>query len=182
MHPQIPDPTLPRYRPITPRPFDIIIEPREFSGNGGSEPAGAFWTQYTDGLGDLYLQGGTVTGGNGGSYTFPDFRLIDADGGPGGIPYVAGTPGQILYIYVSCIATVADGVMLPGCEVSGESGASDWDVAEAVPPNDSFTVTDSAGNLYREIGRWTDAAFLPSGPPGNLRADGCIGNFQITVA
>lgn len=30
MTPNIPDPTLPRYPTINPRPFDIVIEPREF--------------------------------------------------------------------------------------------------------------------------------------------------------
>jgi hypothetical protein len=135
--------------------------------------AGAFWTQYRDELGDTYLQGGSVTGGNGGSHTFADFKVLDADTGAG------SNAGKILFVEVACEATVADGIMQPGCKVIT---GSDWDSATTLPANDSFTVALATGSLHREIGRWAGSVFLPSGPPGNLLAAGCIGNFSITPA
>jgi len=93
-----------------------LVEPREFTSEGGGA-AGAFWTQYTNEAGDTYLQAGSVTGGNGGSYVFPDKKLIDADSGPGGTPEPVETAGTVLHVKVSCEATIADGIMLPGCKV-----------------------------------------------------------------
>ena len=143
------------------------------SEGGSSELAGAFWTQYLDSSGDTYLQCGSVTGGNGGSVTIADKKVLDSVTGVGTLS------GNILYIEVQCDATVEDGLMMPGCTVTA---ASLTDSAAILPDNDTFTVASASGSIYREIGRWTDDAFLPSGPPGNLLASGCIGNFQVTPA
>ena len=152
----------------------VSIETRRQAVATGAENAGAFWTQYVDtATGDTYLQGGSVTGGNGGSHTFADYMVLDSTLG------VDTHEGDILYVKVSCEATVADGVMLPGCLVVA---GSDWGFdTPAIPANHSFTTVAATGDIYREIGRWTDVAFLPSGPPGNLSAGGCIGGFLISV-
>lgn len=177
MSPNIPDPTLPRYPTINPRPFDIVIEPREFSDAGEGSQGGAFFTQYEiasgDDVGDTYLQGGSVTGGFSGSHTFPDYKVWDAIDG------AVQDPGWILYVQVSVEAIVEDGVMLPGIKVIA---GSDWGVnATAIPPNDALTISPATGSLYYEIGRWTETAFLPSGV-GNLAVGGCLGNNSIQRA
>lgn len=138
----------------------------EASGGGGM--AGAFYTQYTDEDGHTFLQGGGVSGGNGGSASIADEKVIDEATGP------VHAEGVVLYLKASCKATVEDGVMLPGCEVLGTpilttTGGS----------NHTFTTDADTGYLYYEIGRWTTTAFLPSGA-GNLSVSGCIGDFNFS--
>lgn len=148
-----------------------VITTKKGSGkSGGGGQAGAFWTRYTDEAGDTMLQGGTVTGGNGGSATVADYKVLDADTGVGSLE------DDILYLQVACTATIEDGLMMPGCEITTatlETGAS-------VPDNHTFTVAAPSGNLYLEVGRWNATTFLPAGPPGNVLASGCIGNFLLT--
>jgi hypothetical protein len=130
---------------------------------------GAFFSRYANEDGDTFLQGGTVTGGNGGSETVPDYKVSDADTG-----LVQGL-GTILYLEASCEATVADGVMLPGCRLNNAS----LETGPSVPPNHTFTTTSKTGKIYREIGRWEAGAFRPAGPPGDFLASGCLGNFNL---
>lgn len=138
-----------------------------------SVAAGAFFTLYVEPVsGDTYLQGGTVTAGNGGSKTIADYKVIDhADAPP-----LADT-GNVLYLRAAITATVEDGVMLPGAELT--SANTQLMVGASVPDNHAFTVADPDGYIYTEIGRWTDTAFYPSFP-GNIVATGCIGNFVLT--
>lgn len=146
----------------------VEVEARRFvePGEGGGGTEGAFFTIYVDDAGDTYLLGGSVTGGNGGSVSIPDYKIIDADTGP---EQVAGT---ILYILADCSATVEDGLMLPGCLLND----ADWDLVGG--SNHTFTVVADTGNIYYEIGRWTATSFLPAGV-GSLLASGCIGNFAL---
>lgn len=140
-------------------------------GAATTAPTGAFLGLY-DNSGHTYLQGGGVTGGNGGSATIADEKVLDSATG------VMGRSGQILYLQANVSATVTDGIMLPGCTLNSASltfGAS-------VPDNHTFTTTSKNGNIYVEIGRWTDDSFLPSGPAGNFLASGCIGNFSLSKA
>jgi hypothetical protein len=63
--------------------------------------------------GDTYPQGGTVTAGNGGSKTIADYMVIDS----------ADTPpltnsGKVLYLRAAVTATVEDGVLMPGGELT----------------------------------------------------------------
>jgi hypothetical protein len=136
-------------------------------GGGSSPLVGAFYGLYTDEDGDTYLQGGTVTGGNGGSDTRADIKVIDADTGP------VETAGTVLYLHANCKATVEDGIMLPGCELLSTG------VNTTPGVNHTFTVAADTGYLHQEIGRWTETAFLPAGS-GNFLASGCIGNFALT--
>lgn len=146
-----------------------IAPPRPGTG-GGTSLRGAFYTRYTDDDGHLRLQGGTVTGGNGGTNTIADYKLSDATTGP------VAAAGQILYLNAGCTATLADGIMLPGCLLTSAS----LTVPASVPASHTFTVAAPTGSIYLEIGRWTDNGFQPSAGPGNLLASGCIGNFSIS--
>lgn len=135
-----------------------------------SQPTGAFMRKYSDGAGDTYLQCGTVTGGNGGSATVADYKVLDSVTGVGALA------DQILYLEVTCNATVSSGIMLPGCEVT----AASLSYAATVPDNETFTAAAYTGKkLYLEIGRWTATTFLPSAV-GNVLASGCIGNFSLS--
>jgi len=139
------------------------------SGGGMSELQGAFYSMYQKD-GDTYLMGGSVAGGNGGGGSVEDKKVIrKADT----TPY--SKAGKVLYLEVRCKATVEDAIMLPGCEVTAFSLKE----GNNVPPNHTFSVTYEEGNLYYEIGRWTETKFLPSGV-GNILASGCIGNFSLT--
>jgi hypothetical protein len=155
-----------------PPPF--TEESESSSGSGTSSlGAGAFNRLTVDDDGDTILQGGTVTGGNGGAHTFADYKVLDASTGP------VETDGSILFVKVECEATVANGQMLPGCKVT-TAGAHVWDTdASEVPDNHSFTTSAATGFLYYEVGRWTDTEFLPAAAGSNLRASGCIGDFLI---
>jgi hypothetical protein len=140
-------------------------------GTGGTAgEVGAFFTLYQDSGGDTYLQCGTVTGGNGGSESIADEKVLDATTG------VGTNSGKILCLTVTCTATIDSGIMLPGCEVT----AAVIGPVTSVPANHTFTVAAASGDLHLEIGRWNDTEFLPAGPPGNVHAAGCIGNFALS--
>jgi hypothetical protein len=172
---ELPNPSLPAFQHITPRPFTVEFVERKFrTAGGGSGGGGAFFTTYTitaEGAtqGDTMLQGGTVTGGNGGSATVADYKVLDPDTGVGSLE------GDILYLQVAATATIEDGLMMPGCTIT----TATLETAATVPDNHTFTVAAPSGNLYFEVGRWNADTFLPSGPPGNLLASGCIGNFSL---
>jgi hypothetical protein len=144
---------------------------QQITEEGSVASGGAFYSMYDDGSGDIYLQGGSVTGGNGGTATIADYKVIDAGTGP------TAAAGTILYMRAACTATVADGIMLPGCLLTG--GSTSLQTGSSIPDNHTFTTTLDNGYIYTEIGRWTADDFLPSAP-GNLLADGCIGSFQLT--
>jgi hypothetical protein len=170
MNPQIPDPTLPRYRPITPRPFDIIIEPREFSDSGvGAQ--GAFFSIITvdDGVGtgDLHLQTGTV---NGQGVPQEDLKLYDTSSAEW-----EGVPGDHLYLEVAGTGVVADGVLLPGFTISGIT------TEIGLPPGDDPpTKDDPSGTAYLSLGVFYSGGFLPA-IVGNRNVAVCIGSFVKTV-
>jgi hypothetical protein len=135
--------------------------------SGTTSQTGAFFGLYVDGNGHTYLQGGTVTGGNGGSETRADIKVIDAEDGP------VEAAGTVLYLHANCQATVSDGIMLPGCELLSTG------VNTTPGVNHTFTVAADTGYLHEEIGRWNAVGFLPAGT-GNFLASGCIGNFALT--
>lgn len=155
-----------------------VVPQTQIQTTGSDDPmvvlgAGAFNRLIVVAGGDTYLQGGTVSGGNGGTHTFANRKVIDGTSGP------AEPDDSILYIKVECEATVANGQMLPGCKVTAE-GAHVWGTdASEVPDNHSFTTTAATGFLYYEVGRWLDDEFHPAAAGSNLRASGCIGNFVI---
>ncbi len=173
--PDDPTPDLPPPSYGAPERFvDIPVEAkrRQQDGGGGVTSSGAFFSQYTDEDNDTWLQCGTVTGGHGGSKAIADYMVLDNGALPAGI-----SAGDILYLRAACTATTADGILLPGCALTGAS--TSLQTGSTVPDNHAFTVADPTGYIYTEIGRWNSAAFLPSAP-GNVLAGGCIGNFALT--
>ena len=132
-----------------------------------SAPA-AFFHIFKDPDGHTMLQGGSVTGGHGGSATIDHILVIDAESG------LAEAAGIILYIVANVSATIEDGLMLPGATLNSATTAT----AAELPDNHSFTIGAPTGDLHYEIGRWTATGFLPAGP-GNMHAMGCPGNFRL---
>lgn len=139
-------------------------------GGGDPPPAavGAFFGIYQEG-GHTYLQGGSVTGGHGGSASISAIKVIDATTGP------IAPAGYVLYLEVSATATLYEGILLPGCQVDSASTGT----ASELPAAHAFTVAQPSGELYAELGQFTATSFLPAAP-GNVHASGCIGNFQLS--
>lgn len=141
-------------------------------GSGGSaSESGAFFTVYKSDVDDqYYLQGGSVSWGNGGGPdTIASYLVIDDTEVP------VEADGTILYIIVDCEATISGGHMIPGC-ARHSSGAY---LSTTPETNHAFTVASPTGFLCQEVGRWTSSGFLPSNV-GNIFAGGCIGNFNLT--
>jgi hypothetical protein len=142
-------------------------------GGGGGSLAGAFFTLYQDDEGDTYLQGGIISGSHGGTATLADYKVLDATTG------VVTLGGKILWAEATCTATAADGILLPGLSVTAGAYGTP---ATTVPANDAITYDSRTGRkLYYELGRWTDATFLPAGV-GSLATQACLGNWILVRA
>ena len=171
MNPPIPDPTLPRYPYVQPRPFNIEIEPRELTPLGSGSDEGAFWTLITiaDGGaddGDIHLQGGTV---NGVPVSTTSLKLYDASSG-----LWEGSNDEHLYLEVEGEGEIADGVLLPGFTVTTITptiGAP----SEHEPP----TIADATGYARLSLGVFFGEAFYPA-KAGNRGIAVCLGSFVIT--
>jgi hypothetical protein len=166
---------------IDPAHLTQFTERRQPTGGSSvSISGGAFYGTFVDGSGsdsgDTFLQGGTVTGGNGGSATIPNFEILSA----GALPALI-SDGHILFLRVACTANIDpdDNVMLPGCSIDDDPAYTKLMADSVIPDPHVFTIDDPTGYLYTEIGRWTATEFLPSSP-GNVLASGCIGNFNLS--
>ena len=162
---------VPEFGPIISEPQETIQIRNPRVATGPSVSSGSFFTLYViasgGGAGDTYLQCGSVTGGNGGSVTIADEKVLDVSTGP------TETAGTVLYLKANVTATVTDGIMLPGCELNSAI------LTTTLADNHTFTAASDTGDLYKEVGRWTADNFYPSAP-GNFLASGCIGNFDLS--
>lgn len=135
--------------------------------------SGAFCRQYVigeglAGAGDTYLQGGTITGSNGGSVVIADYKTKDdADTPP------LADAGDKLYLSCNVTATLANGVVQPGVLLNSAT------LTKTLPTAHVFSTAALTGVVFREIGRWTDTEFLPSGACGISTVTGCPGSFAI---
>ena len=145
----------------------LVIE--KSAGGGASVSgvsAGAFYTMISEG-GDVYLQGGTVTGGSG-TETAANIQVIDD-----------GTPTQIAGTHMYVIAT-GDGVkssdvLLPGWNLSTASIG----YATSIPDNTLPTATSETGKLcHIDLGVFTATGFEPSGL-GNIAIGFCLGSYSV---
>lgn len=129
---------------------------------------GAFYGQYVDDAGDTYLQGGTITGGNGGEEVVDDYKVLDDTTGVGTLE------GDKLYLSCNVTATVEDSIMLPGLTLNSAT------LTRTLPSEHEFTVAAPTGVVFIEVGRWTASSFLPATSGGLSLVSGCIGTYQIT--
>lgn len=133
-----------------------------------SDATGAFCTQYLDGGGDTMLLGGTITGAHGGSAVVADYELyLSSDISP------LDDSGDKLYLKCNVTAMVANGVMLPGLTLNTA------ELTKTLGTVHAFTTTALTGDLFIEVGRWTDEAFLSTGACGLSSVGGCPGGYTI---
>jgi hypothetical protein len=130
--------------------------------------SGAFYGLIDD-EGTIYLQGGTVTAGDG-SHTFPRIQVTNSSGVP------LHTSGHHLYIKVTGDCVTADGVLLQGFNLTSATQHN----ASSVPPNTLPTATEATGkDCYIDLGEFTETTFNPSGI-GNFEVSFCPGSFGIS--
>jgi hypothetical protein len=130
--------------------------------------SGAFCGTYTTESGDIYLQGGTISDGGGGGApeSLDDFKVADAGG-------VGAFAGDILYLKAGITAKSADGLMIPGVKLNSVV------FTRTTPTAHEFKSGALTGDVFIEVGRWSNEAFLPSGTCGLSRVGGCPGSYGI---
>jgi hypothetical protein len=150
--------------PVTTRPPHVIAETNAFKPTTSITPeTGAFYGLFVDG-GDTFLQGGTVTAGDG-TETVDSHEVLS-----GGSP--VGTDGQHLVIRATVNGVVEDGVLLPGCNLTAVSTPTEL---TTVPDNTLPTALDSTGKYcYISLGVFTPTVFLPA-RIGNIQIGFCPG-------
>jgi hypothetical protein len=109
------------------------------------------------------LRGGTVSGGTG-NETVPDFSIPSSP-----------TDESHLYLEVDFTATLIDGVLLPGGNVTGANVR----YGAAIPSNDIPTATNEDGKLYIDLGDFLDDTFRSAGC-GNFQVSHCPGSLSYT--
>jgi hypothetical protein len=132
--------------------------------------SGAFCNLFVDPeSGITYLQGGTLRGSYAGTKVINNYPVIAAgDSAP-----LAQT-GNLLYLKCNITALVVDGVMLSGVTLNSAS------LVVGTASTHTFTATAATGDLYHEIGRWTDDAFLVAGACNLSLVAGCPSFYSIT--
>ncbi len=162
--------------PMTPARFEAP-KGRTPGAKPPEEPAaaalatGAFYGQYVNSTtGDTYLQGGTVSGGTGNT-TISDIKIIDS--GTGDPVHAAG---QHMYIEATGKGVTADGVLLPGWNLS----TATIGYGATVPDNTLPTASSSSSKkCYVDLGVFTADAFLPA-QAGNVQISFCPGSYTVS--
>jgi hypothetical protein len=131
---------------------------------------GAFYGMYAAG-GHIYLQGGTVSAGDG-TDSISDIKIID---GSTGVLHTAGTH---MYLNANGNGVRADGVLLPGYNLSSASIG----YGSSVPSNSLPLAAGVSGkHCYIDLGTFTADGFLPSGT-GNVQISYCPGSYSVSRA
>jgi hypothetical protein len=131
-------------------------------------PEGASFYRLYEGVNGIFLQGGQISGGHGGSVSLPDYKVIDSVNGN------LQPAGTLLWVKVDATAVISGGVLLPGLTVTGAS----YGTGNIIPVTSAFSVGNPNGALYIEVGRWIYETFSAAAP-GSLFAGGCIGNYKV---
>lgn len=118
--------------------------------------------------GDTYLQGGTVSGGTG-NETVANIKIIDSVTG------IMQTAGNHMYIDATGSGVEADGVLLPGWNLSSATIS----YASSLPANTLPTAASPSGKHCRiDLGVFTETTFLPAGS-GNVQITSCPGSYSV---
>lgn len=142
---------------------------RRIETPGGSADNGAFYTIITDEDGNKFLQGGSV---NGVGVTTTSLKLFDPDPAPDGT--WEGLDDEQLYLEVAGTGTVADGVLLPGFDITSITPTIGTP-PESSPP----TKDDTAGTCIITLGTFFGGAFYPDNI-GSFTVAVCIGSFVVS--
>ena len=139
------------------------------SVSGTAVPTGAFFGMALDGDGNTLLQGGMVTAGSG-SHAFLDIAVLE----PG--PSVGDLAGNFLWLEITGNGVVADGVLLPGFNLTTAATG----IGTAVPDNTLPTAAGASGKTCHVLlGQWSETTFHPSGV-GNIQISFCPGSYTVT--
>jgi hypothetical protein len=135
-----------------------------------TQSAGSFYNVYVSADdGHTYLQGGTVTGGDG-TDTIADIKVIDSGSGP------VSAVGNHLYVEATGNGVVEDGVLLPGWDLTSASTGT----AASVPSDTLPTASSSSGKkCYVDLGVFTSDDFLPAAA-GSIRISFCPGSYTVS--
>jgi hypothetical protein len=148
---------------VVTRPPHVTAESNVFKPTTSITPeTGAFYGLFVDG-GDTFLQGGTVTAGDGTEVV--DSHEVLSGGSP------VGTDGQHLVIRATVNGVVEDGVLLPGCNLVAVSTPAAGPVLDNTLP----TALHPTGKYcYISLGVFTPTVFLPA-RIGNIQIGFCPG-------
>lgn len=155
----------------------VEVEGRKFvEAVAGGVTGGAFYTMRTvadavdpDDNGDIYLQGGMVSGGTG-NVVIPDIKLYDAS-----TDAWVGTADQTLIITVTGNGQETSGILDPIYNVS-----TAVDSIGAIGSNTLPEVGSVSGKIcYLLLGSYFEGGFSPSAP-GNFMIGFCYGNYSKT--
>lgn len=133
--------------------------------------AGAFFTQYTDAAGDIYLQGGTVSGGTG-NILVDGFKLYDLE-----TTTWVGTPGMVLALQITGNGQTTSGILDPIYNVTAASVPT----VVGLLPNNTLPVSGSVGGKFCHIslGTFFNGGFGPANV-GNIRVGFCWGGYSVS--
>lgn len=138
------------------------------SGGGAPPPTGAFFGLTTV-SGVTYLQGGSVSAGDG-TDTAANIALTNSSGVP------LHSAGQHMYVNALGDGVTSDGVVLAGFNLTSATVG----YASTVPSN---TIPLAAGvtgkRCYIDLGVFTATGFLPN-QPGNIQISYCPGGYTVS--
>jgi len=118
--------------------------------------------------GDIYLQGGMVSGGTG-NVVIPEIKLYDASSSTW-----AGTEGQTLIITVTGDGQETSGILDPIYNVTTAVQSIGTVAANTLPSAGSV----SGKVCYVLLGSYFENGFSPSSP-GSIRIGFCWGNYSV---
>lgn len=122
------------------------------------------------GAGDIYLQGGQVSGGTG-NETVDEFKIYDASS-----DNWAGSAGQHLQLTVTGSGAATSGILDPVFDVTSAS----LSVVSSVGGNTLPSGGSLSGKICRiSLGEFTDDGFSPA-LPGNINVGFCWGGYNIS--
>ena len=153
----------------------VIVTPKG-RGGGGAAINGAFYNIYTVSSetgtnGDIMLQGGQVTAGDG-TESISDILLYDADGAGW-----SGSDGEFLQIAINGTGEETDGVLLP--VFNQDPDGSEITNVTAIADNILPEVGSLAGLCNVSLGTFGTNSFRPS-LNGNIQVSFCFGGFTVS--
>lgn len=152
-------------------PFDSPATASLGGSGGGGTTAGAFYSIAVAGDGHTYLQGGSITGGIG-IESAANIKIIDSGTG------VTQSAGVHMYVIATGDGVTADGVLLPGFNLTAASIGYN----ATIPDNTLPTAASATGRIcHIDLGVFTSTGFTPAGA-GNFHVSSCPGSYTVSRA
>lgn len=153
--------------------FSFFLKRRVTGGGGAADMVGAFYGMITGTDGHTYLQGGSVTGGTG-VHTAANIKVIDSGTGP------TRAAGTHMYVIATGDGITADGVLLPGWNLTNATNPVTIGYSTTVPDNTLPTAASWTEKLcHIDLGVFTADRFLPAAA-GNIQISHCLGSYSVS--